>query len=392
MAKRPQVYRDLAAQVAAVRAVAKQVPISAVQGLLPAATGGDGTTGGKVTSTDRAEDVRAEHLARRPLYEQADFNERLAWAKSLRGEASAGVLAELERARILGPMRDLSAGGSSTELAQLRADFPTFAHVLDFVWGRVALGCMASPPAVHLPPLLLNGPPGTGKTAFSKRLAQWLNVPAIEVDVATLETSFRLTGLDAGYSTGKPGLIWQALQGRSMSPVVILDELDKRPDSTRDTGLSFLLGVLEPASATRFQDAYVCLPVDASQITWIATCNDLHNIEPPLRSRFRVFDIEAPAREQMTAIINSVFHALRNREPWGRVFPERLPEEVLEQLVDRSPREVWQALEDACARAASDGRRHLVARDVQLRATPASPGIGFLAGTNTGRPSIRRQP
>lgn len=391
MANRRRVYRDLAAQVAAVRAVAKQVPISVAQSFVGPANRQPAAWHER-TITEPAEDLREEQLARRPLYVQADLNARVAWARSLRGEAGAGVLAELERAQSLGPLRDLSVGGSSTELAQLRADFPTFAHVLDFVRGRVALGCMASAPAVRLPPLLLNGPPGTGKTAFSKRLAKWLNVPATEVDVATLETSFRLTGLDAGYSTGKPGLIWQALQGRSMSPVIILDELDKRPDSTRDTGLSFLLGVLEPASATRFQDAYVCLPVDASQITWIATCNDLHSIEPPLRSRFRVFDIEAPAREQMTAVINSVFHALRKREPWGQVFPERLPEEVLEQLVDSSPREVWQALEDACARAASDGRRHLVARDVQLRATPASPGIGFLAGTTTERSSIRRQP
>jgi ATP-dependent Lon protease len=45
-----------------------------------------------------------------------------------------------------------------------------------------------------------------------------------------------------------------------MSPVVVLHELDKRPDSTGDTGLSLLIGALEPASATRFQDAYVWLP------------------------------------------------------------------------------------------------------------------------------------
>jgi hypothetical protein len=119
--------------------------------------------------------------------------------------------------------------------------------------------------------------------------------------------------------------------------------------------------------------------VDASQITWIATCNDLRTIEQPLRSRFRIFDIEAPTREQMRFVINSVFGSIRRRESWGRLFPEQLPDEVFRQLVDSPPRQVWQALEDACARAAIAGRRHLFAEDVVPWVVGSRRGIGFLA-------------
>ena len=297
----PRAYRDLALQIAAARRIGEGVPMGAVKCQTPMelsfdssdinAPCGDRTQGGGCYLEP----------ARRPLYDDVEFEARVEWAKNASRDVSAGILAELERAGRLGPLRHLCAGGSSNDLEQLRMDFPTFSNVIDFVWSRVVLARLVDPPAVRIPPLLLNGPAGTGKTAFSKRLADWLNVPVVEVDISMLETSFRLTGLDAGYSTGKPGRVWDALQCESMSPVIVLDELDKKPDSTRDNGLSFLLGLLEPTSATRFQDAYVGLPIDASHIAWIATCNELASIEPPLRSRFRIFDIEAPSREQMSA-------------------------------------------------------------------------------------------
>ena len=391
MAMRPRAYRDLVLQMAAARQIAQGVPMPTSKSRPPAAVSSERGFMDAPCCEHAPEDRCHTQPARRPLYDEVDFEARIAWAKSLSKDVAPGILAELERARRLGPLRNLCAGGSSDHLEQLRMDFPTFSKVIDFVWSRVLLARLVARPAVHIPPILLSGPAGTGKTAFSKRLAKWLNVPIVEVDVSMLETSFRLTGLDAGYSTGKPGRVWEALQCESMSPVIVLDELDKRPDSTRDSGLSFLLGLLEPASATRFQDAYVGLPIDASQIAWIGTCNELRSIEAPLRSRFRIFDIDAPSREQMAAVIGSVYKSLRRREPWGTVFPERLPDDVAKQLADSSPRDVWQALEDACARAAVAGRRHLLAEDVVPKPKCAAPGIGFLAEAgDTNRK--RRQP
>jgi hypothetical protein len=390
MAMRPRTYRDLAAQVAAVRQIAMKVPLRVHHDLTAEDSPRSGECG---ASCAQASDFNfGEQVARRLLYDQVEFDARVAWARSQRADVGSGILSELDRARGLGPLRLRSAGGSSKEMDRLREAFPTFTAVLDFLCGRVLLGNMVRPPAVRIPPLLLHGPPGTGKTAFSNRLARWLNVPVLEVNVATLETSFRLTGLDAGYSTGKPGLVWQALQGKSMSPVIVLDELDKRPGSTRDSGLAFLLGLLEPTSATRFQDAYVGLPVDASQITWIATCNDVQSIESPLRSRFRIFDIAEPSHEQMAAVIVSVFKSLREGEPWGRVFPEILPYEVVDQLLDSTPRQVWQALEDACSRAAAAGRRRLVAEDVVPIAKTAPRSIGFLGNTGPELRNDERHP
>jgi len=82
----------------------------------------------------------------------------------------------------------------------------------------------------------------------------------------------------------------------------------------------------------------------------------------------------------MRSVIESVFRSLRYRESWGAAFPEELPQQVLEQLVDDSPRQVWQELEDACAKAAIAGRKQLLLEDLSPRESKSrSSGIGFLA-------------
>ena len=171
---------------------------------------------------------RDETSPSRPLFWSEDLAERLAWARRLRQDTQAGLVPELERAAKMGAMRRVGVPGSSLEFQELRDQFPNFTEVLDFVWKRALLAGIVAGAEFGLPPLLLDGPPGCGKTAFAERLARWLQVPISRVDMSNLNASFTITGLDAGYSTGNPGVIWHLLQGDCLSPVVLLDELDKR--------------------------------------------------------------------------------------------------------------------------------------------------------------------
>ena len=167
--------------------------------------------------------------------------------------------------------------------------------------------------------------------------------------------------------------------------MVLLYELDKARALNSEAGSTFLLGLLEPVTACRFKDAFVGLPIDASYIQWVATSNDLSLIEAPLRSRFRVFEVREPEGDECVHVVRSVYRALREREPWARSFPEELPSPVLDALVGRTARDVWQALEDACAAAVADGRRELRDADVPTeRSSPRRP-IGFIPLQHTRR-------
>lgn len=282
-------------------------------------------------------------------------------------------------------MRRVGAPGSSLEFQELSDQFPNFKAVLDFVRKRALLAGSVTNAEFRLPPLLLDGPPGCGKTAFAERLAHWLRVPIARVDMSSLNASFAITGLDAGYSTGNPGVIWNVLQGECLAPVVLLDEIDKTHALHSEAGATFLLSLLEPVTASSFKDAFVGLPIDASHVQWIATSNAISAIDAPLRSRFRVFEVREPEGDECVHVVRSVYRALREREAWARSFPEELPGPVLEALMERTARDVWQALEDACASAVADGRRELRIADLPpQRSGPRRP-IGFVPVQHTRR-------
>lgn len=321
----------------------------------------------------------------RPLFRTEDMAERLAWARRLRHDTQAGLVPELERASKAGAMRRVGVPGSSLGFEELRDQFPNFKDVLEFVWRRALLAGTVAGAEFRLPPLLLNGPPGCGKTAFAERLAQWLQVPIARVDMSSLNASFAITGLDAGYSTGSPGVVWNLLQGECLSPVVLLDEIDKTRALNSEAGCTFLLGLLEPVTACRFQDAFVGLAINASYVQWVATSNDLSSVDAPLRSRFRVFEVREPEGDECVHVVRSVYRALREREAWARSFPEELPTPVLDALVGRTARDVWQALEDACAAAVADGRRELRGADVPPERSSQGRPMGFVPVQHTKR-------
>ena len=133
--------RDLALQLAAVRALAGDVPPK-----VPEMRARGARIGELVREARDEEDLgpdgdveRDETSPSRPLFWSEDLAERLAWARRLRQDTQAGLVPELERAAKMGAMRRVGVPGSSLEFQELRDQFPNFTEVLDFVWKRALL-------------------------------------------------------------------------------------------------------------------------------------------------------------------------------------------------------------------------------------------------------------
>lgn len=319
------------------------------------------------------------------LYEPAELQDRLLWASGLVGETKQVVMANLKTAQRLGPLRRVAAPPSVDAIDALGRDFPHCSEVTALLRRRIALAHCCPSPTFRLPPLLLSGAPGCGKTALAKRIAALLAVPLAEIDMATVHTSFTVVGLDVGYATGRPGRLWEVLQHECMSPVVVLDELDKgRSDGTGDDVVGFLYGLLEPVTARRFTDAAVGLAMDASKISWIATCNDVRAIDAAILSRFTIIEVPLPTAKEMPAVIDSIHRDLMSTADWAAWFEQPLSNDVVTALAALSPRAVMRAIEDAYASAATAGRGFVIPADVSdCRAPHRQHQIGFIHSNNS---------
>lgn len=299
-----------------------------------------------------------------PLYEPAELQDRLLWASGLVGETKQTVIANLRMAQSLGPMRHVAAPPSVSDVDALARDFPHCSEVTALLRRRIALAHCCPTPTIRLPPLLLSGAPGCGKTALAKRIAKLMAVPHAEIDMSTLHTAFTVVGLDVGYATGRPGRLWEVLQHECMSPVLVLDELDKARSDGSDDVVGFLYALLEPVTARRFTDAAIGLAIDASKVNWIATCNDVRAIDAAILSRFTVIEVPQPTADEMPAVIQSIHRDLLSTADWIAWFKQPLSTEVVTALAALSPRSVLRAIEDAYASAAAAGRRVVVPADV----------------------------
>lgn len=270
---------------------------------------------------------------------------------------------EISKARKAGAVRRMAKPPSMAALDELSRDYPHFESVIALLRQRTALAHVTPGRVYALPPILLVGDGGVGKTAFAESLARLLLLPTRRVDMGSTTASFMLAGSHSSWSSAKPGAVWTLLHESASSGMILVDEIDKAADSSYPP-LGPLYTLLEPSSARTFSDEYMEVEIDASHIIWIATCNDPSKIEPALRSRFQEFVIEVPSNAQMQAIARSVYRERRKHAAWGEVFTAQLDESVTEVMSVCTPRELAALIEAAAAHAAACHRTHILAEDV----------------------------
>lgn len=264
-----------------------------------------------------------------------------------------------------------------TDFSSLRQRFPQFEKVIDFCEDTIISHAKLNLP-FEIPPILLQGDPGLGKTFFASELAKLINLPFFEISLATATSSFALSGSSIQWAEGTTGFIAESLASSAVAnPIILIDEVDKAFADARYNPLNVFYGLLEPHSARRYRDEALEIELDASKIVWIGTGNYIRNIPAPIQSRMRVFYIQQPEPDKMLAVVKSIYAHVISNKSYGQLLDRQLDNAVINLLIHQSPRAVRLAIEEAAFKAIRYQRSTIIPADLPML-KKESYRVGFI--------------
>ena len=238
-------------------------------------------------------------------------------------------------------------------IAELHASAPWMRELSTWAYKALRARYSAGKTWLALPPMILIGLPGCGKSTYTRKLANLSGAPCRTLDAGASNASFTVAGADATWSSAQAGVPLQEIAKTGIAnPIMIVDEIEKAGTMTAKGGSRVslpeaLLGLMEPSSATAWECPYTRRSYNMSQITWILTANDRDGIPAPLLDRCRVFDIGYPEGDDLAALIRTLAA--------GRIFDEvadRLTARVLAATAKGRPpslRRISQLIDEAAA-------------------------------------------
>lgn len=242
-----------------------------------------------------------------------------------------GRKVEKEFGRVLGqrlrlvPLPDLSIVRD-----RLAAEFPHAVAVIDAI-----LRGLAGMPHIRIPPTILVGSPGGGKTRFARRICEELGLP-VEVAPCGGVSDGSWGGTARRWSSGEPSLpVSLILRTEIANPALVLDEIEKIGTSRHNGNVAdTMLAMLERETAARFHDPYVQAACDLSQVSWLMTANELAGLHAPFRDRCRVIRFPDPGSEHLEHYANALLADAVRDEGLGDGWIVRLDGTELERLAD----------------------------------------------------------
>ncbi len=310
----------------------------------------------------------------RRVFQPADVEQRL---DKLGPKEHEGLRSTYERMLEKGPERFQVKPSGVPAMDHLYQELPNFHAALDDLKRQLAL-CQDSRDALEITPMLLLGPPGVGKTHFAREIAQLLGTGMGFVSMSSLTAGWVLSGASSQWKGARPGKVFETLvDGTYANPVMVIDEIDKARGEHAYDPLGALYSLLEHDTAQTFTDEFAEVPIDASQVIWIATANDERAIPEPILNRVNVYEVQMPDRDAARTIALRLYSGIRNSHDWGAQFDPEPGDALLDAFCELAPREMRRAWMTAFGNAKLDARCRVELRDLPEAHGRRAP-VGFV--------------